>query len=143
MFLKIILWSSVSPSLTLYQKFYSLSRKKYINLKDRERKKFLFPYTKKKKTVSPLKEDAVLMFKHDWCVRESVASFLFSIRSHRSQTWWWLEETPWSSCRIVVFQSRQSIDVDHLLPCVWFSILHHANRPRCCNPQGKPENYGY
>ena len=25
----------------------------------------MFPYTKKKKTVSPLKEDAVLMFKHD------------------------------------------------------------------------------
>ena len=49
--------------------------KKSINLTDRERKKFLFPYTKKKKTVSPLKEDAVLIFKHDWCVRQSIASF--------------------------------------------------------------------
>ncbi|EFU62864.1 hypothetical protein HMPREF8578_1004 [Streptococcus oralis ATCC 49296] len=46
----------------------------------------MFPYTKKKKMVSPLKEDAVLIFKQDWCVRQSIASFLFSIRSHSSQT---------------------------------------------------------
>ncbi|MGW9909615.1 hypothetical protein [Streptococcus sp. 151470009-6] len=38
------------------------------------------------KTVSPLKVDTVLIFKHDWCLRQSIASFLFSIRSHRSQT---------------------------------------------------------
>jgi len=42
----------MNPSLILYQKIYSLSLKKSIHLKDREWKKFLYPYLKKKNVIS-------------------------------------------------------------------------------------------
>ena len=50
--LNIIFEISINPSLTLYQKYYSLSLMKSIDLKDRERKKFLYPYPKKKNDIS-------------------------------------------------------------------------------------------
>ena len=64
----------MNPSLILYQKIYSLSLKKSINLKDSEGRNFCI-LIRRRKTISPLKVDTVLMFKHD----EFVAAILADI----------------------------------------------------------------
>ena len=61
-------------SLILYQKVYSLSLKNSINLKDSEGRNFCI-LIRRRKTISPLKVDTVLMFKHD----EYVAAILADI----------------------------------------------------------------
>ena len=71
---KIFISISVSPSLILYQKVYSLSLKNSINLKDSEGRNFCI-LIRRRKTISPLKVDTVLMFKHD----EFVAAILADI----------------------------------------------------------------
>jgi len=60
--------------LILYQKVYSLSLKNSINLKDSEGRNFCI-LIQRRKTISPLKVDTVLMFKHD----EYVAAILADI----------------------------------------------------------------
>ena len=64
----------MNPSLILYQKIYSLSLKKSINLKDSEGRNFCI-LIRRRKTISPLKVDTVLMFKDD----EFVAAILADI----------------------------------------------------------------
>ena len=71
---KIFISISVSPSLKLYQKVYSLSLKNSINLKDSEGRNFCI-LIRRRKTISPLKVDTVLMFKQ----YEFVAAILADI----------------------------------------------------------------